>query len=81
MAIGPLLEASRRRERKAQSLFFPRHLKRGGDNSTIGAEQVVVTMGGGGWVGARRNGEAHRTSAQKTTNFNSCDELLRVLIY
>lgn len=74
-AIGLLLEASRRREKKAQSLFFPRHLKRGGDNSTIGADQVVVTMGGGGWGAAK--GEAHRTSAQKNTNFNSCDELLR----
>lgn len=64
-AIGPLFEASRRREKKAQSLFFPRHLKRGGDNSTIGAEQVVVTMGGVGWgEKARRTGpvrEKHKS--------------------
>lgn len=62
-AIGLLLEASRRREKKAQSLFFPRHLKRGGDNSTIGADQVVVTMGGGGEGGrrkARRTGQVRK---------------------
>lgn len=60
-AIGLLLEASRRREKKAQSLFFPRHLKRGGNNSTIGSDQVVVTMGGGGGGGkARRTGHVRK---------------------